>query len=398
MYTRRLDKFIANDKRRDWKATERFLWCNIQQYLSRCSCTATRICFICAHWQRFILTCVSGINFEKWSRLRKWRLVALGTSTLPQYRVRKQSYFLLPSTHQTEYLTLNFSRSKSIDVDCRLLDWMGIAGTAIAAIIRDAIIVGPNDNRANFVDRFDVIAWRTNRKYFVRLFNGSIRLKNDIDVIGCSPNGISIGKHKRLCAKYLRIILQISWFLMVFGTVAEHIYVSRLLSGLTCGGIQTAMTMYFSEVSDDSIRGILGTSYQLSRCFGILIAYVLEVYINYIKLSVIMIVVTLMFAVSFFVIPATPQYLLKVGEEEVSSCKWIFFRRKSTSPLSKRSIFRKQEKRSNSILAPMSRTSISKMRFDASNSYRMSQRKMRKSRGQIFVSKLLRFNRYRHEF
>lgn len=105
---------------------------------------------------------------------------------------------------------------------------------------------------------------------------------------------------------------------MVYGTVAEHIYVSRLLGGMACGGIQTAMTIYFSEISHDSIRGLLGTSYQLSRCFGILFTYILEVYINYIHLSMIMVGVTLLYAISFYTMPATPQYLLKIGDDEVS--------------------------------------------------------------------------------
>lgn len=106
---------------------------------------------------------------------------------------------------------------------------------------------------------------------------------------------------------------------MLYGTIAEHIYVSRLLSGLAGGGIQTVMTIYFSEISDDSIRGILGTSYQLSRCVGILIAYVLEVYVNYIQLSKVMIGLTLLYACTFFVMPPTPQYLLKIGDDEVSN-------------------------------------------------------------------------------
>lgn len=106
---------------------------------------------------------------------------------------------------------------------------------------------------------------------------------------------------------------------MLYGTVAGHIYASRLLAGIAGGGIQTAMTFYISEISDDSIRGMLGTSYQLSRCFGILFTYILEVYINYIQLSVIMIGLTLLYAITFMLFPPTPQYLLKIGADEVSN-------------------------------------------------------------------------------
>lgn len=150
---------------------------------------------------------------------------------------------------------------------------------------------------------------------------------------------------------------------MLYGTIAEHIYVSRLLSGMAGGGIQTVMTIYFAEISDDSIRGILGTSYQLSRCFGILIAYTLEVYINYIQLSVIMVGLTLLYACTFFVMPQTPQYLLKIGAEDVSviRCFRIFFNAINTEI--EMCVSRKPEKHLNFILAPKSKIKILKKPF-----------------------------------
>lgn len=105
---------------------------------------------------------------------------------------------------------------------------------------------------------------------------------------------------------------------MLFGTTAEHLCASRYLTGVVGGGIQTCLTLYIAEIADDNIRGKLGTSYQLSRNMGILLAYTLGIFINYIQVSMVCIGITAIFAISFVCLPATPQYLLRIGADDVS--------------------------------------------------------------------------------
>lgn len=103
------------------------------------------------------------------------------------------------------------------------------------------------------------------------------------------------------------------------------------------GGIHTCMSLYLSEIADDHIRGKLGTSYQLSRNLGILFAYILGMFMNYIQMSKVFIGVTAVFAISFVLLPATPKYLLQIGADDVSNAfrminlihfSTIYFRRK----------------------------------------------------------------------
>lgn len=79
------------------------------------------------------------------------------------------------------------------------------------------------------------------------------------------------------------------------------------------------MVLYIAEIADDDIRGKLGTSYQLSRSFGVLLAYGQGMVMNYIEVSTIYIAISILFAISFFFVPATPQYLLRIGANEVSN-------------------------------------------------------------------------------
>lgn len=173
---------------------------------------------------------------------------------------------------------------------------------------------------------------------------------------------------------------------MLYGTVAEHIYASRFLSGLAGGGIQTAMTYYIAEISDDSIRGMLGTSYQLSRCFGILFAYILEVYINYIQLSVIMIVLTLLYAITFVLVPPTPQYLLKIGAEEVCNLQCVRLIFNVQLHFIEIYVFRERGKRSNFILVLKKKLKNSIWHFSDCRSFRKSRKKIQISHGKMFVS------------
>lgn len=104
---------------------------------------------------------------------------------------------------------------------------------------------------------------------------------------------------------------------MYFGSAAEHIYLSRFVSGIAGGGGQATMMLYLSQIADDDIRGILGTVGQLIRCLGTLVAYVLGAYMNYIHMSVVFMVITAAFVISFYGKPSTPQHLLKYGHIQV---------------------------------------------------------------------------------
>lgn len=112
--------------------------------------------------------------------------------------------------------------------------------------------------------------------------------------------------------------LQISWALLIFGPAAEYIVASRFLTGLVGGGAQTCTALYFAEISDDNIRGKLSTFYSLLRNSGVLLAYVLGIYLNYIQASMVYIGISALFAISFACVPATPQYLLQTGADDVS--------------------------------------------------------------------------------
>lgn len=68
--------------------------------------------------------------------------------------------------------------------------------------------------------------------------------------------------------------LMVAWGLIVFVGHVWGLYVGRALTGACVGIVSVAAPMYLSEIAENSIRGTLGTFFQLQLTVGVLIAYI----------------------------------------------------------------------------------------------------------------------------
>ncbi|XP_055375842.1 uncharacterized protein LOC129608384 [Condylostylus longicornis] len=66
--------------------------------------------------------------------------------------------------------------------------------------------------------------------------------------------------------------------LIILASSVEYLYVSRFLGGLAGGATFCIVPLYITEISEDRIRGQLGSYLVLSANFGLLVAYVLGCY------------------------------------------------------------------------------------------------------------------------
>lgn len=69
--------------------------------------------------------------------------------------------------------------------------------------------------------------------------------------------------------------------------------------------------MYISEIAETSIRGTLGTLFQLLLTVGILFVYVLGSLVSWRVLSLTCLVVPVLLFAGLLFLPETPVYLLK---------------------------------------------------------------------------------------
>ena len=95
---------------------------------------------------------------------------------------------------------------------------------------------------------------------------------------------------------------------------------ARFLGGIAVGGASLLSPMYVSEVSPPSIRGRLGTFYQLSIITGILISYCINYLLrntgpgNWRWMFLTGIVPSLLFLVLISLAPETPRFLVRIGK------------------------------------------------------------------------------------
>lgn len=103
----------------------------------------------------------------------------------------------------------------------------------------------------------------------------------------------------------------ITWLLTVFASNVPMLYAARIFAGIATGGTCVVAPMYISEIGETSIRGALGSFFQLFLTVGILLVYVIGAYIDWRILSGLCAIPPLLLLLGMFFIPESPTYLLK---------------------------------------------------------------------------------------
>lgn len=142
----------------------------------------------------------------------------------------------------------------------------------------------------------------------------------------CVPIGVLsdiIGRKKAMLM--LVIPFTIGWALIIWSNSVVMFDVGRYILGVSGGAFCVTAPMYTGEISESSIRGSLGSYFQLMLTAGILIAYILGSLISIFALSLISAVVPLIFFGVFFFMPESPTYFLKKGQVDAArqSYKWL---------------------------------------------------------------------------
>lgn len=125
-----------------------------------------------------------------------------------------------------------------------------------------------------------------------------------------------IGQKLALCVVSIPQIL--GWLLIYYATNPLLLIVSRVLSGLAGGGVYAIIPGYISEISDDEVRGTLGSTLVFACNLGLFCAFVFGEYLQYLTIPWFMVSVTLIFLVLFRRVPDSAVFLAKRNLYEVS--------------------------------------------------------------------------------
>ncbi|GFY86168.1 major facilitator superfamily protein [Actinidia rufa] len=108
----------------------------------------------------------------------------------------------------------------------------------------------------------------------------------------------------------------IGWLAISFARDSSFLYMGRLLEGFGVGIISYTVPVYIAEIAPQNMRGALGSVNQLSVTIGIMLAYLLGLFVNWRALAVLGILPCLILIPGLFFIPESPRWLAKMGMTE----------------------------------------------------------------------------------
>ncbi|XP_011188744.1 facilitated trehalose transporter Tret1-2 homolog isoform X1 [Zeugodacus cucurbitae] len=146
---------------------------------------------------------------------------------------------------------------------------------------------------------------------------------------GALPTGyIADAIGRRYTALVMDVPFIVAWLAIIFAKSAGWLYFGRFIIGVSTGSFCVVAPMYISEIAETSIRGTLGTLFQLLLTIGILLVYVIGALVSWTTLSVLCLTVPIALFIGMLLLPETPTYLLKKGRrgDAALSLKWLWGR------------------------------------------------------------------------
>lgn len=121
-------------------------------------------------------------------------------------------------------------------------------------------------------------------------------------------------------------IFTLAWVLLAFSKSVPVYCVARFMCGFCGGAFCIAAPNYTAELAEPSIRGFLGTLFQLMICSGIAVSFALGEAKNLYILALPPAVFPMILGVCIFFLHDSPVFLLKKGKEEKARKSLQFFR------------------------------------------------------------------------
>ncbi|XP_047503455.1 facilitated trehalose transporter Tret1-2 homolog isoform X3 [Pieris napi] len=133
----------------------------------------------------------------------------------------------------------------------------------------------------------------------------------------CFPIGLImdiLGRKKTML--FLTLPFTLGWLLITFASNVGMLMTGRFITGIAGGAFCVTAPAYTSEIAQDSIRGTLGSFFQLMVTVGILFAYAVGSYTSVFVFNILCTLIPIVFAVTFFFMPESPNFLVVKGRHD----------------------------------------------------------------------------------
>ncbi|VVC91037.1 facilitated trehalose transporter Tret1-2 homolog isoform X3 [Leptidea sinapis] len=133
----------------------------------------------------------------------------------------------------------------------------------------------------------------------------------------CFPIGLImdlLGRRKTMLL--LTIPFTLGWLLITFAANIGMLLAGRFITGVAGGAFCVTAPAYTSEIAQDSIRGTLGSYFQLMITVGILFAYGVGSYTSVFVFNILCTFIPIIFGITFFFMPESPNFLVIKGRHD----------------------------------------------------------------------------------
>lgn len=120
--------------------------------------------------------------------------------------------------------------------------------------------------------------------------------------------------------------LQTWWLSVVLAKSFQALLIGRFFAGLGAGGVSVLVPLYVAEISENEVRGTLGSFFIFSLNFGTLLMFVAGSCLSFSLVAKLSLAVPVIFAVTFAFLHDTPQHLLKINKAEQAEKSLNFLR------------------------------------------------------------------------
>jgi facilitated trehalose transporter len=139
--------------------------------------------------------------------------------------------------------------------------------------------------------------------------------------LGALVGGLLGEPSNKLFGRKLSLIIYgipfiVGWLFLFLANGVTMIVLGRLLTGLCCGLVSGTAPTYVVEIAPPSIRGLLGTCFQVMVVIGILLACVFGLFATWWQIAGWSMAPSLVMMLIMFFMPETPQWLLSKGRNE----------------------------------------------------------------------------------
>ncbi|XP_037917385.1 LOW QUALITY PROTEIN: facilitated trehalose transporter Tret1-like [Hermetia illucens] len=162
-------------------------------------------------------------------------------------------------------------------------------------------------------------------------------------ILGSFLFGVIANQVGRKKALYILTIPHVGfWLLVMFGATAMHLYVARFLSGISGGGAFIVIPTFVADISDNKIRGTLGSVVTIGFNGGLLSGFILTSFFSYSFYPRVIITLTAIYILAIYPLPETPQFLAKIKRNEDAENALRFYRKSEAATNEERQKFNEE--------------------------------------------------------